>query len=251
MPELLKPSAAIPAALLDQYAADGPKGVSLNPDDLILPFIKIIQAGTPCADKHRDADYIAGAEPGNFLLGLAEIRDGREGIEVIPAEMQHAWIEFLPSRGGFVARHAAVPDDVETFRIEGRNWPVFRRRSTGNIIEERREFALVVDGENYLLSCGGTLNTFARRWQTVFRQHRHPKTGAILPAYSHRYLLVTVPTRNAIGNWFTLKLDDLGFASEEEYFAARALNEIVARGAYRAEYQDGGNGSTAQHNAAT
>jgi hypothetical protein len=76
MTQLLKASTAIPAALLDQYAADGPKGVSLDPADLILPFIKIIQAGTPCADKHRDADYIAGAEPGNFLLGLSEIRDG-------------------------------------------------------------------------------------------------------------------------------------------------------------------------------
>src|SRR6516225_3379264 len=152
MAALLKTTTTIPAALLDQMAADGPRGISLNSDDLILPFVKIIQAGSPCcADKHG-ADYIAGAEPGNFLLGLSEIRDGREGIEVIPAEMQRAWVEFLPSRGGFVARHPAVPDDVETFRIEGRNWPVFRRRSTGNNIEERREYALICDGESYLLS---------------------------------------------------------------------------------------------------
>jgi hypothetical protein len=250
MSELLKSSTAIPAVLLDQMAADGPKGVSLHPADLLLPFIKPIQAGSPCADKHNDADYIAGAEPGNFLLGLSEIRDGREGIEVVPAEMQHAWIEFLPNRGGFVARHSTLPDDIESFKVEGRNWPVFRRRSTGNVLEERREFALICEGESYLLSCGGTLHTFARRWQTMFRGHRHPKTGGILPAYSHRYRLTTVPTRNSIGTWFTLKVDDLGWATEQEYFDARALNEIVARGGYRADYQDTSAGSAAQQNAA-
>ena len=34
MSELLKSSTAIPAVLLDQMAADGPKGVSLHPADL-------------------------------------------------------------------------------------------------------------------------------------------------------------------------------------------------------------------------
>jgi hypothetical protein len=248
MTQLLTPAATLPPALLDQIDRDVGKGVSRDPSDLMIPFCKVLQSGSPAVDKH-DPAYLANAEAGDFQLGLSEIRSGVAGIEVVFAEMLRAWVEFLPARGGFVGRHASPPEDVETIRADGRNWPVFRRRSNGNVLEERRELFCLCEGENYILSCGGTLHSFARRLQTHFRSHRHPKTGEPLPVFARRYKLETVATSNSLGRWFTVKFSDLAWASEAQYFQARSLHEIIASGGYMADYNASA-GPVAQQDAA-
>jgi hypothetical protein len=72
-------------------------------------------------------------------------------------------------------------------------------------------------------------------WQTHFGQFLHPKTGKPLPSFARKYLLTTTPDSNDLGRWFAIRFVDKGWVSPAEYEAARALREVVARGAYRVE----------------
>jgi hypothetical protein len=230
----------VPPELEDMVAEDARKGTSQNAEDLLTPLIYVLQAGSTQLDK-RGGSYVPGAEPGHFYLrGAARdpIRDGVAGFMVVPCVMERAWFEWYPSRGGYAGRHAQRPDDAEARLIDtdsGKRRALVRR-SNGNTIQETRELIVLVDGEfPFILPCYGTRNAFARELQTYLNQLRHPVSGALLPAFAHRYLLTTVLTGNAMGKWFTVKFQNLGFVSRTEYERARKLYADVINGVYRPE----------------
>src|SRR5215475_6563307 len=100
------PALMVPDDLLEATEADAGAGVSFKQEDQLLPLIYILQSNSPAVEKRSEA-YIEGAEPGHFWMrnSIIPIRDGVLGIEVIPCEMMRTWIEWLPNRQGFVARH--------------------------------------------------------------------------------------------------------------------------------------------------
>ena len=232
-------SVNIPTEMLDMLEADAGMGVSFKQEDQLLPLIYVLQSNSPSVEKRGDA-YIEGAEPGHFWLrnALDPIRDGEKGIIAIPCEMKRTWIEWLPNRQGFVARHDEPPADMEEKMVRddnGREKMVLIRSGNGNNIQDTREFYIIVDGHPYVLPCTGTKHTFARQWQTMFHQYTHPKTGNVLPAFAHKYKLTTVPMSNAIGKWFGVRFQDMGMVSLAEYEAGKAFNLAVKRGEKKAE----------------
>ena len=239
--EVLNVNAQLPVSqdMLDAMERDAGQGVSYKQEDQLLPLIYVLQSNSPVTEKRSD-NHVEGAEPGHFWLrnAINPIRDGVLGIEAIPIEMTRTWIEWLPNRQGFVARHDAPPADMveKLVRDEsGREKSTLVRQGNGNIIQDTREFFLLCDGQPYDLPCTGTKHTFARQWQTMFHQFRHPKTGAVMPAFSRRYRLVTVPMSNAVGKWFGLKFQDLGYVDKPAYDLAKSFYLAVKRGEKKAE----------------
>jgi hypothetical protein len=227
------------AELLDEMARDSGLGVSTDSADLLIPRLRVIQKTSSAIDPQRP-EHLQDARAGDFLLGLSELRSGDEGIEVIPAGMKRYWIEIGPDRI-FIGRHDTLPADAKPARDGNR--PI-HQRANGNLLEDVREFALVCEGENFLLTCRGTSHTFARRWQTMFHGQRHPETGRVLPSFASKYRLTTVPTHNLQGNWYGLKVELIGRVTDgAEYAAAKLLNKIITSGAYEAEdLEENGNG---------
>ena len=229
----------VPADILEETEADAGYGVSFKQEDQLLPLIYVLQNNSPVVEKRSEA-YIEGAEPGHFWLrnSLTPIKDGVLGIDVQPCEMIRTWIEWLPNRQGFVTRHDEPPKDMVERIIRddsGREKAILARSGNGNIIQDTREFYLICEGSPFVLPCTGTKHTFARQWQTMFHQFRHPKTGGVMPAFSRRYRLVTVPMSNAIGKWFGLKFQDLGYVDKPAYDLAKSFYLAVKRGEKKAE----------------
>jgi hypothetical protein len=228
----------IPAEWHDEAARDAGKGVSARPEDQILPRVYLLQQGSPQCDK-RGSKYIQDAEAGDFLLrgAVRPIRSGVTGIEVQPCEMRRKWIEYMPQRQGYVTEHDRPPDDLES-RISSENSiekVVQVRRSNNNVVEDSREFYLLIEGQPFALGCSSTKHTFAREWTTYQNRLLHPDTGAVLPAWTHKYLLTSTPSSNAKGKWFGLRFTDRGPVSLAEYDAGKRLYEAVKRGAVRGE----------------
>jgi hypothetical protein len=218
---------------------DSGAGVSFKPEDQLLPLIYVLQTGSPAVEKRGDS-YVEGANPGDFWLrnAIIPIRNGEEGIIAIPVEMVRTWIEWLPNRGGFVARHDSPPEDMTQRTVrgdDGRERQSLVRGGSGNIVQDTREFYLLVDGQPYVLPCTGTKHTFARSWNMLFHQFLHPKTGNVMPSFARKYRLTTVPASNAVGKWFGLKFQDLGPVTVPEYQAAKTLYQAVQKGEKRAE----------------
>lgn len=225
--------------LLDLAQQDAGRGVSFQAEDQLIPLIYVLQSNSPVVDKRNKDTYIEGAESGHFWLrgAIHPIMDGEEGIEAIPCGMQHTWIEWLPNRQGFVARHNEQPKDTETRTIrgdDGREKNVLCRPN-GNLIQETREFYVLVDGHPYVLPCAGTKHMFARQWQSMFHQYRHPKTGDVMPSYLRKYKLVTFLQTREQNKWYNIKFEDLGTVTVPEFMTGRALNESVQKGGGKAE----------------
>ena len=237
--ELQTRTDSLPEELLGLTEEDAGRGVSFDQEDQLIPLIYVLQSNSPVVEKRNNPNYVEGAEPGHFWLrnSIHPIANGEEGIEVIPCGMQRTWIEWLPQRQGFVTRHSEPPADMETRTVrgdDGRERSVLARPN-GNFIQDTREFYLLVDGQPYVLPCSGTKHSFARQWQSMFHQFRHPKTNDVMPSYARKYRLTTVPASNALGKWYGIRFSDLGFVNTPEYKAARALNDAVAKGTKRAE----------------
>jgi hypothetical protein len=233
----------LPAELLELTKTDAGMGVSFKQEDQLIPLIYVLQTNSPAVDKRGD-NYIDGAEAGDFWLrnAIEPIKSGEEGIVVQPCEMMRTWIEWLPNRQGFVARHDKPPVDMETRKERddsGREKVVLVRGENGNIIQDTREFFLIVDGQPFVLPCSGTKHTFARAWNSFYMQFRHPQTNEVMPSFSRKYRLTTVPASNAIGKWFGLKFQDEGYVqSKAEYDAGKSLCLAVRKGEKRAETPD-------------
>jgi hypothetical protein len=228
----------LPAELDNLTAQDVGRGVSTKPEDQLFPLIYVLQSNSPVCEKRR-SEYIEGAEPGHFWLrgAVNPIRSGVDGLNVIPCGMVRCFLEWMPNRGGYVGRHEQRPDDAEpTIITDGGRDKELLVRANGHIIQDTREFFLLVDGQAYALGCYGTKHTFARQWQTYFNQFKHPRTGGLMPSFSRRYRLTTAPAGNDLGKWFGLKFHDLGWLTDkDEYAAARAINDVVEQGRAQGE----------------
>jgi hypothetical protein len=224
----------VPAALrglLDSAKIASGFGVSDAIDDALLPLLTVLQTGSPQCNA-RGNEHIADAKPGSFWLrnSTTPIRDGEAGIIVSPLMMMHTWNEWKPDRGGFVASHSERPTDLEIIDDGDRNFPRLIRTSTRNNIEESRNFWMLIHGSNdvegCMMPCTGTKHTFAKSWNQEFKQCRD-EDGYIFPPFVRKYRLTTRPEKNTLGNWFGLKFETLGFASEEECREALAWAQTI------------------------
>jgi hypothetical protein len=227
----------LPAELRDLAKQDAGKGMSFKLEDNLLPLIYVLQTGSPVCNK-RSAEHLGDAEPGHFWFrnALDPIHSGIEGFDAIPCWMERKYLEFRPNRGGYVTEHDHEPADAAMKTVQGDDGHPREVlvRANGNVIQDTRQFYLLVDGVPYVLPCKSTQHTFARKWNSYFKQLRHPETGAVLPSYIHHYRLTTAPEKKETWNWFGLRFTDLGPVTVPEYMAARRLNQIVERGAARA-----------------
>jgi hypothetical protein len=228
----------IPAELHDIMARDSGRGVSTKAEDQLIPMLRVLQTNSPATNK-RGSEYVPDAEPGDFFLrgALQPIRSGVEGLDVINCGMRRTWNEFGPTRGtGFFGAHDRPPADVEIRKVieEGVEKPVLVRTSNNNVVVDTRQIFLLVDGQPYMLPLTGTGHTVAREWTSWLNQLKHPN-GGLLPSYAHKYKLTTKPVSKASFRWFGLRFQDIGTVTVPEYHAARALAEIVERGAMRIE----------------
>ena len=241
--ELLAATALTPldtplsAELEAQAAIDAGLGVSTKSEDQQISLLAILQANSPPCDK-RGAGHLLGAEPGHWHL-RGDFEHGTKGIIVQHCGMARGWIEWLPNRQAFVARHPQRPSDAETRIVKGdggRERPSWVRRSNGNVLQETRELFLLVDGRSpFMFSCVSTFHSFARELNSYLLQITDPKTGLPRPSFMRRFRLYTVPASNQLGHWFKPAFQDLGFVSAAEYQTARVLAKIVERGLQRVE----------------
>src|SRR4051812_21319875 len=101
--------AELDPALKELYKKDAGRGVSTAMEDNVVPLIYILQALSPQVQKKKE-EYVEGAEPGYIWFRGTKKVVGEEGIAVVPCYYSKVWIEWMPNRGGFVARHDERPD---------------------------------------------------------------------------------------------------------------------------------------------
>lgn len=200
-------------------------------DDLGIPFLQIVQKGSPEVDKTHPnyaTKKIEGCEPGDIINTITRQIVGSDGNPAvfIPCSYERAFVEWKSreSGGGMVRQHATDAILSQTKRDEN-NRDVL---PNGNVIVTTGYFlGLLVntheDGtvsyDKCVLSMTSTQLKKARLWLNMMMSIKVPGpngTKITPPMFSHKYNLSTIVEQNAEGSWFGWLIESAGMLTNPD-----------------------------------
>jgi hypothetical protein len=205
------PVTAQPTATYD-YSAQGASGFeNVQREDLGIPFLSILQKGSPQIDTdHEDHESkkIEGCEVGDIINTVSNtvICSAGEEMQFIPCSYQKLFMEWTPREkgGGLIKTHRDANILNECQRNE-KGQDVLRN---GNIIVTTAYFygIAIIDGDKMPCVIGLTSTQLkkAKQWLNIATNVKLTSPAGVKytpPFYSHTYLLSTTAESNAKGNW--------------------------------------------------
>lgn len=223
--------AALPAYLqgMEEHAG---LGNSRDASDNTLPFLAILQKGSPQVNK-QDPAYIRGSEAGMLLnTATGQLWTSEDGVPFVPCGIQKNLVEWVPrtSGGGYVNTH---PFDFELAKKMGgvRNEKGVIVLPNGNtLVETLYTFGLLPDMSPAVIGASSTALKPMRDWMSQRNAQRLPG-GATAPAFAKTYRLKTIWQKNDSGDWYNWKvfIED-GWTDEAMIRPALEFARMVAEG---------------------
>lgn len=250
-------------ALMAQMAEDVGSGFEeASADCYAIPFVYILQSGSPQCKKSEGA-YIKGAEEGMFLNSVSlDLSDGSIGIEVVPVLFQQRFIAWgLREKGGGF-RGEYLPSDPIVQRVHKdpdptKNRDIMNDYPEQQLVDTRVHYCLMRSGDGFVpvvITFSSTQVKKSKQWMSRMQnlQMRNPKTGMMGPApmASRVWTLQTTPEKNDQGSWFGWKIGECKEHLDPSLYAqAMEFRKAIQAGKAQAQHQDpnapassGGNG---------
>lgn len=218
-------SAGVPAnvaAAADKYAG---MGISDRMEDNIVPLIYLLQSNSKPATRGHER-YIQGAVGGSIWLRNDPpelcLIDGDDGFIFQPCHLSVCWIEWMPDRGGFVARHQFRPEAATLQDRESDDGTIRKVwiMPSGNTVNESREYSGFVHREGmepapYTMPLSGSGHSIGKAWMTSMRNEKLP-SGARAPLFFNTYLIKTkLKTKNDWA-WYIFDISKNGPVTDVE-----------------------------------
>lgn len=236
------PAPETPAIDWSQYGQNaGFEKVST--EDLGIPFLMIIQKGSPEFDKTHPAHAnkkVTGVGPGDIINTVTRrilYKSDGEPLIFVPCGYERLYVEWKPrdSGGGFVRQHVNPAILSECKRNE-KNQDVL---PNGNLVVTTAYFfglAEVDDNhEKCVIGMTSTQLKKSRMWLNLMMQLKvtTPDGRSFTPPmFSHKYALTTIPESNQNGSWFGWSIETAGMISNQLLLTtASEISKTIAKGA--------------------
>lgn len=204
-------SGAVARSVAEAAAKYAGEGISHRMEDNIVPLIYLLQSNSKPATRGHEK-FVKGAEGGGKIWlrndpPATSLIDGDEGMLFQPCKLNVVFIEWMPDRGGFVARHTTRPKEAVLKDVIGDDGKTRKawRMPNDNVIGESREFPGFVHRDDqrqpYTLLMGGTNLTVAKAWMTSMRDTRLPD-GKECPLFANLYRVKTKLRTVDKNSWF-------------------------------------------------
>lgn len=229
------------AVMNDMFAAEAGAGFEeASAASYAIPFLYVLQSGSPQCKK-SDGAYIKGAEEGMLFNSVTkEIYSGETGIVVIPCHYTHRFNEWKDrdAGGGFV--HEYLPgEQPDTHKDDkGRD----KLENGNNLVDTRNHYVLLIkeDGsfEPALMTLSSTQLKKSRQWMSVMQgiKMKRGESFVTAPMMSRMYRITTVPESNDKGSWFGVKIEQEGIVTNPGLFkAAMEFRDAVKSGSAQAK----------------
>lgn len=232
------------AQMNNMFEADAGSGFEeADASAYAIPFIQILQSGSPQC-KRSDGAYIQGAQEGMFYNTVTgKLYNGDEGILVIPCHYSNRFIEWKTreSGGGFVAEHMPGHGLVTTKDEKGRD--VLPNGNT--LVDTRNHYALLLETDEdgvvtptpVLITMSSTQLKKSRNWMSKMDgiKIKTAKGFVKAPMASRIYRLTTVPESNDKGSWFGFKVElEAVVQDPAQYTTAQEFAAAVRSGSAKA-----------------
>ena len=219
------------------FEADAGAGMSMEQDDLALPFLKVLSALDPLLQEGE-----IDAKPGDLYNTVTNtVYPGKAGVQVIPAHYERRFLQWAPRGSGSGApMNIYGPDDErpETKRDENDNKD-YVVDGEGSYIDETHQHYVVVleeDGSanTALISMKSTQLKKSRKWNSMIASRTMTNAKGISfqpPRFSHVYKLSTSSEKNDKGSWHGWNIELVGEVKDANvYRSAKAFHESIASG---------------------
>ena len=234
--------AGLPAAF-DMEADAGAGFENVSAEDFSIPFIALLQKGSPQCDVDSDS-YIEGVKPGMFWdSGAQQILEAggkpAETIKVTPIHYDRKFVQWRDREdgGGFVAAHDAGADVVKQARRDDRGR--FQLPDGTHLADTRQFFVMLWDADMAtarpaLISMTSTQIRTARQWMTRMSDFKVQGKGGRFtpPMFGQIWELGSVAQSNASGTWRGWRIGEPQLVTEPEvYQAAKDMRDAILSGA--------------------
>jgi len=188
----------------------------INTQTMAIPFLRILQQGSPQVKK-QDPAYVEGAEEGLFFNTVTKNVYG-DTIKVIVLKFERIFIEWRPNRGGFAGYHS--PENAERLAVkkEFGNWKL----ENGNHLSEAYVYMCLIAGHETegiaILSLSSSMIKAAREWNNLLvRQTMND--GRRAAPYWLVWEVKTEYRSNDKGSWYIprILLSPEKFVNEQQY----------------------------------
>tara|TARA_R110000823_G_scaffold314647_1_gene444246 strand:- start:3748 stop:4521 length:774 start_codon:yes stop_codon:yes gene_type:complete len=211
---------------------DAGQGLDMGPEDMALPFLKILSGNDPVLDEIETARK---GDLYNTVTGVAF--KGKEGVRVVPCAYQRRFIKWAPRGSGNGAptgiyeqgqprpKTKRSTEDNKDYCVDG----------SGEYIEETHQhFVLLVndDGtrETALMALKSTQLKKSRKWNSMIASRTLPgKNGPFTPArFSYIYRITTSSEENSKGSWHGYEISLEGLIEDGSLYArAKAFADSI------------------------
>lgn len=230
----------VPTELASRFAEDEGAGqAGVGSEHLALPFIRLIQNGSP-ERKKSNAKFIEGAEEGDiFNTVTRELYKSDKGIYVVPCAFKMAYLEFVPldDGGGFVGELSATDPDVLASRRDENNKDML---PNGNeLVKSAQHYVYVVDQntgdyQQAILGMQSTSLKTSRAWNTQIKMQTAmvDERRIKLPSFGTVWHLTTVEKTKDTYTWYEWSvLGRTSYVQDEAlYEDAKAFSALIESG---------------------
>ena len=204
---------------------------NITNDDITIPRLAIVQAGSP-QRKKKDEKYIEGAEEGNIFNTVTN-QLYSDSITVIPCGYRKSYVEWVPreSGGGLVAIHDMKPEGTTVD-------PKTKKSFLGEnqIVDTAEHFILIKGDDSWepaILTMTSSNLGVSRKWNTLLKMKKINIKGQMVdpPSFLYKFKLSTINAENDLGSWFKYKIEEQGQIDSKDTFSqAEALADSIGQG---------------------
>lgn len=262
---------AISAAAFAEDAGAGMENTSQ--ESFAIPFLLILQKGSPQVDEAGPGPLVEGAKAGMLYENVTgRLIDGKTGVTIIPCAYRRVFLRW-GARGsensGF--KGELLPEEVASLRSQGKiieldNQLYFpdedgtiRRGKDGKVMcdkvsDTRNHYVVILDDAtggwaNALISLTSTQIKKSKGLMSAIASVKVPggPSGMFTPpTFANLVKMTTVPESNDKGNWFGAQFTLAGLVEHSEvYAAAKAFHASVIKGEVSAKYEEAPSGEGA------
>jgi len=257
-----RPAAGLPVkgGAMD-FAAEAGRGMEgTTNDSFAIPFLSILQKGSPQVDEASGA-VLKGAKAGMIYETVSKkLHDGKAGVIILPCAYKRTFLRWGARDNGGGFKGEFTPEAVAKMRGDGTIKDLENRlyfpmpdgsinlKKCDLIADHRNHFVLLIDEDEgtalkSLLSLKSTQIKKSKHLMSVLADIRIGPAGGKFcpPTYANKIGMVTVPEKNDDGTWYGVEFDLRGqlVAGEENYYEmARDFHASIAKGEATVKYDD-------------
>lgn len=222
-------------------------------DSFAIPFLAIMQKGSPQVDKDDDA-FVKGAEVGDLMLtSTQELFKDEDGVDVIFCGFRRVFLRWASADAGGGFKGELTVDEVVRARSAGELVETDGRlyAQNGDVVRDTRvHYILVVRDDGTatpaVLSMSSTQIKKSKMLMTQIQSYVAKDSngkGFTPPSFGHVFHAETIAESNDKGSWRGWKFTRTGFVDDANLFnAAAAFHETVRGEGVRVDYNAAGEG---------